>query len=120
MSKDLSENLVELNETAKEYVQTKLELVKLTVLEKITKLSLYLISFQIIILLVFLFVTFLTTSFVVWYEQNYQNIFISLLIVSGLLVFIGILFFTVFKKLIIKNLLSNLSEILFEEDEGKK
>jgi len=120
MGKDLSDNLVELNETVKDYVQTKLELVKISILEKITKLTLYLISFQVIILLIFLFVTFLTTAFVVWYEQNYQNILVSLLIVSGGLILIGILFFTVFRKFIVKNLLSNLSEILFEEDESKE
>jgi len=120
MGKDLSDNLVDLNETVKDYVQTKLELVKITVLEKITKLTLYLISFQIIILLIFLFVTFLTSAFVVWYEQNYQNILVSLLIVSGVLVLLGILFFTVFRKFIVKNLLSNLSEILFEKDESKE
>ena len=118
MSKDLSENIVDLNEAVKDYVQTKLELFKLTVLEKITKLALYLISFQIIILLIFLFITFLTSAFVVWYEQNYQNILMGLLFASGLLVVISILFFVFFKKLIVKNLLSNLSEILFNEDES--
>jgi mannose/fructose/N-acetylgalactosamine-specific phosphotransferase system component IIC len=117
MSKDLSDNIVELNGAVKDYIQTKLELVKLTVLKKITKFAFYLISFQIIILLIFLFITYLTTAFAVWYAQNYQNMLTGLLLASGILVVIGILFFVFFKKLITKNLLSNLSEILFEEDE---
>jgi len=118
MSKNLSENIVELNETVKEYIQTKLELVKLTILEKITKLVFYLISFQIIVLFIFLFVTFSTTAFVVWYEQNYENMITGLLIAAGFLFLLGVLFFIFFKKLIVKNLLSNLSEILFNEDES--
>lgn len=117
MSKDLSDNMLELNEAVKNYFQTKLDLAKLTVLEKITRFSLYLISFQITILFFFLILAFLTTAFVIWYHQTYQDLLTGLLIASGFLIVTSLLFFVFRKKLITKNLLHNFSDILFDEDE---
>lgn len=117
MSKDLSDNIVELNEAVKNYVQTKLDLVKLSLLERITKFILYVITIQIAILFIFLIITFLATAFVFWYEQTFQSIFIGLLIALGFILILGLLFFIFQKKLITKNLIKNFSEILFSEDE---
>lgn len=117
MSKDLSDNLLELNEAVKGYIQTKLDLAKITVLEKTTRLSLYLISSLIVVLFLFLILACITTVFVVWYHDTYQNLLIGLLIAIGALVMLALSFITFGKRFITKNVLSNISEILFEEDE---
>ena len=117
MSKDLSDNMLELNEAVKGYIQTRLDLVKVTVLEKLVKFSLYLITFLIVVLFIFLIIACITTSFVIWYEQTYHNMLIGLLIALGFLISTCLFFIVFGKKLIIKNVLQNISEILFEEDE---
>lgn len=117
MSKDLSDNMLELNEAVKGYIQTRLDLVKVTILEKLAKFSLYLITFLIVILFVFLILACVTTSFIIWYEQTYHNMLVGLLIALGFLIGTGLLFIVFGKKLIIKNILQNISEILFDEDD---
>jgi hypothetical protein len=117
MSKDLSDNMLELNEAVKGYIQTRLDLIKVTILEKIAKFSLYLITFLIIVLFIFLILACVTTAFIIWYDQTYNNMLVGLLIALGFLISICILFIVFGKKLIIKNVLQNVSEILLEEDE---
>lgn len=117
MSKDLSDNMLELNEAVKNYIQTRLDLVKISILEKIAKFSLYLISFLIVILFIFLILACISTAFVIWYNQTYNNMLLGLLIALGFLIFTCLLFIRFGKKIIMKNLLQNISEILFDEDE---
>lgn len=117
MSKDLSDNLLELNETVKGYIQTKLDLAKITVLEKATRLSLYLMTSLVVILFVFLILACIITVFVFWFHETYNNMFMGLLIAIGILVVTAITFITFGKRFITKNVLNNISEILFDEDE---
>lgn len=117
MSKDLSDNMLELNEAVKNYVQTRLDLVKITILEKIAKFSLYLISSLIVILFMFLILACIGTAFIIWYQQTYGNIFVGLVIALGFLILTCLLFIRFGKKIIMKNVLQNVSEILFDEDE---
>lgn len=117
MSKDLSDNMLELNEAVKGYVQTRLDLVKITVLEKIAKFSLFIISFLIVILFLFLILACISTAFVIWYNQAYNNMLVGLLIALGFLISTCLLFIRFGKKIIMKNVLQNISEILFDEDE---
>lgn len=119
MGKDLSDDLMELNDSVKNYLNTKVDLVKLTFLEKITRFTSFLISFQILILCVFVIVTFLAVAFAIWYGQEYDNLVDGMLIASGFLLFLALVFIPFRKKLITSNLLRNFSKILFEEDESK-
>ena len=116
MSKDLSNNMLELNEAVKAYIQTRLDLVKVSILEKLVKFSLYLITFLIVVLFIFLILACVTTFFVIWYEQTYHNILVGLLIALGFLISTCLLFIVFRKKLIVKNVLQNISEILFEKE----
>lgn len=120
MSKDLSDNMLELNEAVKGYIQTRLDLVKVTILEKLARFSMYLITFLIVVLFIFLILACVTTSFIIWYEQNYHNMLNGLLIALGFLIGTCLLFIVFGKKLIIKNVLQNISEILFNEEETTK
>lgn len=120
MSKDLSDNMLELNAAVKNYLQTRLDLIKITMLEKIAKFSLYIISFLVIILFIFLILACISTAFVIWYDQTYDNMLIGLLIALGFLVFTCFLFILFGKKIIMKNVLQNVSEILFEENQNEK
>ena len=117
MSKDLSKNIIELNDAVKNYLNTKVDLVKLNFLEKVTRITSYLISFQILILFVFLIITFLAAAFAIWYGQEYDNLVDGLLIASGFLILLALVFIPLRKKLVTSNLLKNLSEIMFEADE---
>ncbi len=117
MSKDLSDNLLELNEAVKGYVQTKLDLAKITVLEKTTRLSLYLMTSLIVVLFVFLILACIVTVFIVWYHNTHDSMFVGLLLAIAALVVLAISFITFGKRFITKNVLNNISEILFDDEE---
>jgi len=119
MSKDLSKSIAELNDSVKDYLQTKIDLFKLSVIEKISHFASYFIGFIVLILFVFLVVAFLFAAFAVWYGQTYDNKVVGILIASGMLVVLGLLFFLFAKKTITSNFVKTLSEIVFEENDDK-
>ena len=116
MSKDLSKNITELNDSVKEYLSTKVDLVKLSILEKTTRFVSYVISFQILSMLIILIIAFVAVIFAVWYGQAYNNLINGLFIVSGFLVLLVLIFVLMRNKIITSNLLKNFADIMLEED----
>ncbi|MCW0483044.1 hypothetical protein N2K84_09910 [Prolixibacteraceae bacterium A06] len=117
MKSNLSDNFHELNQSVQDYLKVRLDLVKLTLLEKMTKISVFLISTVVFILLGMIFFLFATTAFVVWYGNQFQDYLTGLFIVTGVVVLIGLLFLLLRKSLITTTIIQKLSSILFEEDE---
>lgn len=118
MKSNLSDNFHELNQSVQDYLKVRLDLVKLTLLEKMTKISVFLISTVVFILLGMIFFLFATTAFVVWYGNQFQDYLTGLFIVTGVVVLIGLLFLLLRKSLITTTIIQRLSSILFEEDEA--
>lgn len=116
MKTSLSNNLSELGKTIQEYVQLRLDLTKLTALEKMTRISVFLISLLVMILLVSLFFIFFAAAFVVWYGDKFQDYLTGLFIVSSVVVVLGLLFYIFRRALVTTPIIKNLSEILFEDE----
>lgn len=116
MNKDLKSNLGELNASFKEYAQTKIDLLKLSLLEKTTKFTSYLFVFQIIVKFAILIVGFGAATFAVWYGETYDNYVIGLLIATGLLIVLALIFILFRKQIITNSILRNFSEILMENE----
>ncbi len=120
MSSDISKNIAELSESVKKYLQTRVDLIKLSILGKITRFASYLIGVYIVMFLIFVIVAFAGAAFVVWYGQAYNNYINGLLIVCGCLIVIALLFIYLREKIITNLLVRKFSEILFEEEENEE
>nr|WP_319571787.1 hypothetical protein [uncultured Draconibacterium sp.] len=117
MSDNLTESMAGLNEAVKQYVQTRIDLVKLLFLKKTSKYMSILFGMLIIILLCTLILAFAGVVFTFWYGETYGNYLEGAFIVLGSLVALLIVFLLFRKKLLTSFFLSNFSEILFEDNE---
>lgn len=117
MSKNLTENFGELSGSAKNYVQAKIDLTKLTLLEKVTRFTSSFFTIVVVILFFTLVLGFGAAAFAVWYGQTYNNYFEGVLIAGGSLLFLALIFVLLRHKILTNPLLRNFSDILFEEDE---
>lgn len=120
MSKNLSDNFNELGDVTKKYVQTRIDLVKLTVLSKATQVTSYLISNLILALGGALILFFVLAAFVVWYGQTYGDYLTGLLLAIGVLVVLFVLFALFRNQIISSMVLRKYSSMLFEEEEEEE
>ncbi|WP_319269749.1 hypothetical protein [uncultured Draconibacterium sp.] len=117
MSDNLTESITGLNSAVKQYVQARIDLVKLLFLKKTSKYMSILFGMLIIILLSTLVLAFAGVIFTFWYGQTYNNYLEGALIVLGSLIILLVVFLIFRKRLLTSFFLSNFSEILFEDDE---
>ncbi len=117
MKTNLSDNFNDLNKTVQEYLKVRLDLIKLTLLEKMTKISVFIISTMIFILFGTIFFLFAATTFVVWYGNQYQDYLTGLFIVIGVIVLLGLLFYIFRSNLVTSSIIKKFSSILFENNE---
>ena len=120
MKKNLSNSLAGLNKTIRDYLKIQIKLVKLNLLQKMTKLSLFLISTIVFILLGAIFFLFAAAAFVIWYGNTYGNYLTGLLIISGTILFLGLIFVITRRNIITSIIIKNLSSILFEDEDDEK
>ena len=119
MSNELVKNLGELNGSVKSYVQAKIDLAKLSILEKTTRLATYLINFQVVVMFLIMALGFGAAAFAVWYGQTYNNYFEGLLIAGSSLIVICLVFVVLRKRIITASVIRNFSEILFTDEEKR-
>lgn len=120
MSNDLTKNIAKLNDSAKEYFQTKVDLIKLSLLAKLTRLTSLLINVWIIATLIIWIIIFGVAAFVVWYGENTGNYFGGLLIAVGTIIMLMILFVIFRKNLVTSFVLRQYSEIIFDDENEKE
>lgn len=120
MSRNLSDSIGELSDVSRKYIQTRIDLVKLTILGKATQVTTYLISSFLLTMAGALILFFGLAAFVVWYGQVYHDYLTGLLLVTGFLVFLTVLFALFKKQLITSFVLRKYASMLFEEDEEEE
>lgn len=120
MSKNLTEDIGELGGSAKSYVKAKIDLAKLTLIEKTTRFTSYLFSMIVIMLFLILIIGFGAAAFAIWYGQNYNDYFEGVLIAGGFLIVLALLFILLRHQIVTNPVLRNFSDILFEEKEEKE
>jgi membrane glycosyltransferase len=120
MSKELTKNLGELNGSVKSYVQAKIDLVKITFLEKTTRFMSYFFTFLVVLTFSMLIIGFAATAFAVWYGETYNNYVEGLLIAGGILILFALIFIVIRKQVVTNSVLKNFSQILFEDAEEKQ
>lgn len=116
MKSNLSNNLNDLSQSVQDYLQVHVDLIKLTLVEKMTKISVFVVSSIVFILLGMIFFLFASAAFVVWYGNQYQDYLTGLFFIIGLVVLLGIIFILLRNSVITSSIIKKLSSILFEED----
>jgi hypothetical protein len=117
MKTNLSNNFEGLRNSAKEYINLKLDLAKLTALEKLTKISVFLSVLLAFILAGTMLFLFSATAFVIWYGNHYDNFIEGIWIVTGVIFLLAILFYFFRNAVITSFFLKTFSKILMEDDE---
>ncbi len=114
---DLSENLARITEVLKVYIGTKVDLLKLGLLQKLTRAGTYLLTFVFLIVSVFAVTIFLMFSFSFWYGDVTGNLSQGFMISAAFFLFILFLIYLSRKLIFTRNLTKVFSEILFSEDD---
>lgn len=111
----ISENFSELSENVKDYLKLRLDLLKLTITEKMASIgSFFLVS--VIFFILFLFVLmFFSLAFIFWFRDQIGAAYVGALIIAGVYIIVGIVIFLLRNKLFINPLVERLSKILMEE-----
>jgi len=119
MSKSLKKNISKINNSAKEYFQTKVDLLKLSFLEKSTRLVAFLINIWVLISLLIWILGFAVAAFAIWYGKTYDNFTAGLLIASGLMLLIAFLFIVFRKNMVTTMVLQHFSKIILEDENNE-
>jgi hypothetical protein len=119
-SQNLTDNVSEISENVKAYIRLKIDLLKLTLTEKLSLIiSALLIS--VILFLVFLFISmFISVAFIFWFRDHAGPLYVGALIVAGFYFLIGVIVFLMRNSLFIDPLVSQITKILLEEEDENK
>ncbi len=115
----LTDNFSELNDMIKSYLEARIDLWKVLLLEKITKIGTYFFT-AISILVTFLFIMlFLAIAFSFWYGNTYGNISTGFLISAGFFVLVSLGIFVFRKPLFSNSIIKNIASIIFSDEENE-
>jgi len=116
-SQKISENFTELNGSVKDYIQLRIDLLKLLLTEKLASIGTFFII-SVVFFILFLFIlTFLSLGFIFWYHQYLGPYYVAAIIVSGVYMVIGFFVYLLRNKLFINPLVAQLANIILEEDD---
>lgn len=119
MKSELSTGFSELGSSVKDYINARIDLIRLSMLEKLVKISVFSIMFFVIILASAMVIFFASAAFVLWYGANYQNYFTGLFIVIGAVILLTIIFYLLRKVLVESVIVRKFSSILFQDEDDE-
>ncbi len=120
MSKDFTDSIEQLDSSVRNYVKVKLELIKLTILEKAAKI---ISVIYILLVVMFFFLLIIATgvaAFAVWYGETYNDYVGGLLIAGGGLILVTFLLVVIGKKLLSNGIIRGLSALMLKDDKVPK
>ncbi|NCU32739.1 MAG: hypothetical protein EOM23_07400 [Candidatus Moranbacteria bacterium] len=110
-------NLQEVIDNIKQYVNLKTELYSLIILERLARISTQVIVLLIILQLVFFFMLFLSFGFVHWLDKVIGNQLVAYLIVATFYLILGVFVFVFRKQLFLNPLIKGFTRIFAEEED---
>lgn len=103
-------------ERLKEYVNTRIAQVKLSVAEKISKVAALMIAVLMAALVFVLFLVLISIAVAIAIGQQLNNMWLGFLIMAGIILFTGILLWTLRDKLIRLPIMNMLVKALFDKE----
>lgn len=119
MKTDLSNNFAELGSSVKEYLNIRADLVRLSFLEKLTKLAVFSISILFVFVIAFLVLLFAATAFVIWYGSVSGEYLAGLFWVIAFVLLLLAVFFLIRKLVVEQYFVRRFSSILLEDDDDE-
>ena len=116
----ISDNFSSLTENVKDYVNLRIDLVKLILTEKIAKLASFFLIAVIFFILAMFLLLFLSLAFVFWFGDEIGPAWLGALIVTAFYFLGGVLIYARRHQFFINPLVSHLSKILMEEKDENK
>lgn len=113
-SQSFQENITEVISIARSYVNARIELLKLTLLEKMSLAGAFFLSSVIIVLIIAFCLLFISLAFAHWYAQRTGDIAAGYLITAGFYLVVGIMFLLARRYLITRPVIRTLSSIIFK------
>lgn len=116
----LKENLSDLNEVVQSYLNARLNLVKVVLLEKVAKIGIYLFTSAFLmvaglgVLLLFFF------AFSYWYGEQYGSVATGFLLSTLFYALMALLLFVFRRPLFANNIIRTISTIFFEDETESK
>jgi TRAP-type mannitol/chloroaromatic compound transport system permease small subunit len=116
MSRNLTEDISELNIAVRNYVHARLDLIKLSLLDKAAKTVTVLYVLMIILFFSILIVAIGVAAFAVWYGETYNDYVGGLLISGGALLLLAVLLIVIGKKLLSNTIIRTVSKSFFKKE----
>jgi hypothetical protein len=114
---DLSNNLASVIDVLKDYMQAKLDLFKLDLLQRSSRAGVYLFTFFAVLFSLFAVAIFLMFSFSFWYGEKTGNFSLGFLISAAVFLVVLIILFLLRKAIFGRSIIKNMSDILFSDDD---
>jgi LPXTG-motif cell wall-anchored protein len=120
VKQSFTENAGDIFVLAKSYVKTRIELWKLSLLEKISKAgTFFLVAFIMVIIIAFCLI-FISLAFAFWYGQMTGDLATGFLILAGFYLLLGLILILARKRIILTPIIRVLSSIMYDEDKDIK
>ncbi|HTX88108.1 MAG TPA: phage holin family protein [Bacteroidales bacterium] len=119
-TQSIPENFNELTGSIREYIRLRIDLLKLNLTEKLSRIF----TMAIALILFFLFFNFIilfaSIAFILWFREHVGPAHWGALIVAGFYILLGILVWLLRRPLFVNPVVSQISKILLEEDHETK
>ena len=116
----ISENVSEIVAIAKSYINTRIELWKLSLLEKISLAGSYFIVTIVVVFIIAFCLLFISLAFAFWYGEVTGDLAGGFLILAGFYLLLGLILILGRKSLILGPIIRSLSAIMYENDEPEE
>lgn len=113
-------NVTEIISVARSYVNAKIELWKLSLLEKASLAGAFFLGSVIFVLIIAFCLLFVSLAFAIWYGQKTGDFALGFLITAGFYVVVGIIFLLAKNFLITGPVIKGLSSIIYKDDEPEE
>jgi hypothetical protein len=119
-NQSFSENVNEIIKIARSYLNARIELWKLSLLEKVSLAGSFLIVSIIVVFIIAFCLLFISLAFAYWYEQMTGDLAAGFLILAGFYLLLGLILIIGRKTFILGPIIRSLSAILYENDESEE
>lgn len=111
----ISDNISQLSENVRDYVNLRIDLAKLTLTEKIARLASFFLIAVIFFILAMFLLLFLSMAFVFWFGNDIGPAWLGALIITAVYILGGVLIYVKRHQFFINPLVTHLSKILMED-----
>jgi hypothetical protein len=111
----ISDNISDLTENVKDYVNLRIDLAKLILTEKLAKLAAFFLIAMIFFILAMFLLLFLSLAFVFWFGADVGPAWLGTLIITSVYVLVGVLIYVKRYQYFINPLVKQLAKILMED-----